>query len=556
METPFGFWNILFDIVLLLGVGMIFGAFCVRLRQSPLVGYILAGMLLGGPGSFGLLTSNEEVSAIAELGVTLLLFELGLEFSLKHFRSLGMRVVYGGCAQIAGTLAVGAAACWLLGRGPREALTIGLLIAFSSTAAVVRMLNDSREMESPHGRTAVGVLLVQDAAVVPAAILLAVLGSAQSGAAIGQELLRIGVLAVLFILGLYLVVRKSAVSFLRSLHLEQNRELTVLLAITTGLGSAWTAHAIGISPALGAFAAGLFLAETPFALQIRADVAPLQVLLLTLFFGSIGILADSTWMIANWERVAGAALLILAAKTVITFLGLSLAGIHRTTALAAALSVSQIGEFSFVLGKTAQAAGLIPQEAFSLVLSAAIVLLLITPFLVRRAATVSALITGSGKGETGPLEAEPVRAADAAAPSAAIIIGFGPVGQAAGQVLAAHKVSTCVIDLSQRLLALAKESGFRTLLGDARQEETLTAAKTAQACIIVITVPAPLAALRIVERARVMAPHAFLYVRARHARHSEALRASGVHMLVDEEQCAGDKIAEALQETLRPRMGQ
>lgn len=227
------FWVILQDIVILLGASLLVGGVFSRLGQSPIVGYLLAGMTLGGPGSFHVVGSQDEIEAIAELGVALLLFSLGLEFSLDKIKKIGTKPLWGGIFQISLTMTFAFVGAAFFGLGTREAIAFSAMVALSSTAVVLRILSERSEMEMPHGRNSLGVLLTQDMAVVPLALLMTILGGAGNADEIARNIGKLLLMSIGLITGLY-VITKVAVVALSTLTLHRNRELTVIFAIFRG----------------------------------------------------------------------------------------------------------------------------------------------------------------------------------------------------------------------------------------------------------------------------------------------------------------------------------
>lgn len=530
-------WNLVFQVVILLLTALVFGGVLSRLGQSPLVGYLLAGMFLGGPGSVGLVGTEGHIDAIAELGVALLLFSLGLEFSWRRLKGLGGRSLLGGVAQVAGTGVAAGAVAAAAGAGAAEAAAVGGMVALSSTAVVLRLLSETGDLDAAHGRDALAILLVQDMAVVPLALMMALLGGDGGG---GGALLGAGktlLLAAAFVFGLWLLVDKVAARVLGTLTLERNRELTVILAVATGLGSTWAAHAIGLSPALGAFVAGMFLGASPFAVQIRADVSSLRTVLLTLFFGAVGIVADPLWILANLPLVAGVAALVVAGKAVLV------AGVLRAlrrplpVALAAGLGLAQVGEFAFVLGNTGRASGVVSAETYALVVSVAIVTLFLAPFLVPRAPRLAALLLrrpAPARDRDGAAEAGPEL----------VIVGFGPAGRAIGERVRDRGRKVLVLDLNERAIRDAIDCGFRAEIGDAGEPEVLEHAGVDRARLVAITLPARSAAAVVLARVRLLAPCAHVVVRSRYRLHEEEYRKAGAHAVIGDEDEVGRRLAE------------
>ena len=541
-------WKLLFDIVLLLSAALLLGGIVSRFGQSPLIGYLLAGMILGGPGSVHVLRREQDITAIAELGVSLLLFNLGLEFSWNHLRRLGARTLLAGVLQVVLTAAAACAVCLLLQLPAKESLAVGALIALSSTACCMRLLMERAELDSVHGRTAFAILLVQDLAVVPLAILMAVLGG--SGAfsemtvAVGKAL----AVGAGLVVALYLVLNKLAVWALGRLTLESNRELTVLLAVATGLGSAWAAHSVGLSPALGAFGAGLFLGGSPFATQIRSDVATLRIVLLTLFFGAAGMVADPVWIYENISVVVAVTAAIIVGKTLLVWLIGRLCGQSDAAGIATGLCLAQIGEFAFVLGSMGAERGVLSHEIYMLIVSAAILTLLMTAFLIPaapKAGWLAQRLLRRPAFVAGPEATRPVRPGPDA-----VIVGFGPSGQHASEALAGRDLTVCVVDLNKSARAAAVERRFQVDLGDATQQEVLEHLQVARAKLVVVTIPDRRAALTIVRQVRRLAPQAHLVVRCRHDRYYQDFEAAGAHDIVREEMEAGRGLARAIARVL------
>ncbi|MDH3227400.1 MAG: cation:proton antiporter [Thermoleophilia bacterium] len=541
-------WQLLMDVVVLLGACLLAGGIFSRLGQRPLVGFLLAGMLLGGPGSLHLIGSKQEIEIIAELGVALLLFGIGLEFSWRRVRSLGGRVLAGGAAQVLATLLLCAAAALALELvGPAEAVAVGAMVALSSTAVVLRVLVDRAEIDSAHGRATLAVLLVQDLAVVPLALLLTVMGEPSSPREVALEVGRVLLAAGGLIVVLYLVLNQIAVRALGRLTVERNRELTVLMAVVTGLGSAWAAHQAGISPALGAFVAGMFLGNSPFATQVRADVASLRVVLLTMFFGAAGMVADPVWIFLNAHRVLGLALALLIGKALIVWLVLLVARQPHSVALAAGLCLAQIGEFAFVLGTIGRDSGLVAESTYQLIVSTAIVLLIATPYVIPAAPWIAArLAFPLRRGRAGQLGGTAVSGGSAVDAPDVLIVGFGPAGQIAAQKLIGTEQRVHVLDLNREGSRKAIECGFDASIGDATQREVLEHVGVKSAHTVVITLPDRRTALAVLDLARRLAPTARVLVRARYHIHVHEFEAAGAHVVVGDEDQVGKALADRL----------
>ncbi|MHC4408671.1 MAG: cation:proton antiporter [Planctomycetota bacterium] len=534
-------WNLLLDIVLLLGAALVGGGRFARLGQSPTLGYLLAGVLIGLPGSGGLLQSHARIEAISELGVTLLLFSLALEFSWRRLRALGSPALLAGAAQVVATGVVVAAIAVALGMQMTHAVAFGAMLALSSTAGVLRVLMDRSELDSPHGRTVVAILLMQDIAVVPLAILMGVLGGGRTPVETVWELGRILLMATGLIVLIYLVVNKVAVRLLGALSIERTRELTTLISFVIGFGSAWGAHAAGLSPALGAFLAGMLLGASPFATQIRADVSSLRVVLLTLFFTSAGLAADPAWILDHVGLVLGVSAAIVVGKAAVVWGVTRAFGVPNRVGGAAGLALGQIGEFAFVLGGMGAASGVVSPETQALVLSCAIITLFATPYLVAHGPRLAGIIFWRAPA--------PVHAAREKGPEL-IIVGFGPAGQAVARALQGRLERVLVIDLNPRTVGGASEFGMQGEVGDATQLDVLEHARLGEARMVALTLPSPEISLLCLRQIRRLAPHVPVMVRNRSERYAPEFIACGASAVVGDEAEVGATLGRRVREAL------
>ncbi|MEA1996952.1 MAG: cation:proton antiporter, partial [Gemmatimonadota bacterium] len=377
-------WGWLLNILIVLSAALVLGTISEQLKQSSIIGYLLAGMLVG-PSVLGWVDSGKEVHAIAELGVTLLLFSLGLEFSLTRLIRLGPITYVGGAAQILVTAFAGYAVAGMLGLSWQTSIALGLIVSLSSTACVVRVLKDDFQLDSLYGRNAIGILLIQDLAVVFLALVtLSLSGESNSSQAIWGFSRTVG-LGLLMFAGFYLVINYIIPNLFLTKGMSRNRELPILLAVVMSLGSAWAAHQAGLSPSIGAFLAGILLAESPFALQIRADISSIRTLLLTLFFASIGMLVDPAFILQHALLVGCLVFLIVFIKPLIIWVIVRFFCVSNGQSLATGVCLGQVGEFSFVLAQIAAAGAIIDEHIFEIVVSVTVITLFLTPYMVRTA---------------------------------------------------------------------------------------------------------------------------------------------------------------------------
>ena len=540
-------WRFLGELLLLLGGAVAIGAALESIGISAIIGYLLAGVVLG-PGLTGLVSDVDYFQLVAELGVALLLFSIGLEMTPAKLRGFGLRGLLVGFTQVIVTLVAGACVSLIFGLGLRAAIVIGCMVAMSSTAVVVRLLVDRGELDAPRGREALSVLLAQDVAVVPMLVLVGILGSTTTSsndeiataareqltdAAIGLLL----VVAVLAVVGVVVLPRLLGASVFR-----KNRDFAIVIAIITCMVAAWGSHSLHLSPALGAFIAGLVLARVSFARQIRADTGALRAVFLTLFFASIGLLAQVHDMFQPMilAMVGGILVIGLLLKILVTFLSIRLTGGHRTVAIGAALCLAQFGEFSFVVGSEARASGVIGEDLFQATIGASLLSLLATPFLVAKSKPIAVKID-SILMKTGIWKAIPMQEVEQEAKLSGhvIVIGFGPAGEEAARTVRLSGLEPYVLEMNPVTVRRIRDEGMRAEIGDGSNREILEHVAAAEAAAFVVTIPDPEATIAAVHQIRSINTEAVVVVRARYSRRLAEITAAGADHVLDEESTVG-----------------
>ena len=493
-----------------------------RLKQPPLIGFLLAGMLIG-PYGLGLETDVAAVGTLAEAGVVLLLFTVGLELELPNLKRLGRIVWVAGPIQVLGTIALVAATGSLAGYDLRRSAYFGCLVALSSTAILLTLLADRREMDSPHGRILLGILIFQDLAVVPMMLAIPALAGGAGGslpaalAAIGKT----AAIGVLLAVGARFIVP-------RLLHLlagTQQKAIFVVAVLFILLGTALAAAWAGLSAALGAFLAGLVISESEYGHQAMADMAPFRDAFNALFFVSIGMLFNPRILLTDARSVGVLLLLIVVGKTVFGALPAWLLGYGPRVAAVVGISLAQIGEFSFVLLKEGSAAALISPRLYQAFLGAAIVSMAATPFLSERSHAVAARL------------AHRVAGASAREPSSGhvLVLGFGHVGETLARVLARAKVPFEVLDLNPERVARGREKGVPIVYGDTTSDLVLKHAGVERARAAIVLLSDPRATRKTLRLCRQLAPQIFLLVRTRYLADIPHLSALGADEVVAEE---------------------
>jgi CPA2 family monovalent cation:H+ antiporter-2 len=507
------------EIVLLLAVAAA-GLLAGRLVRLPaIVAYLVVGTL-AGPGVFGIVQRSETIDQLAELGVALLLFGVGIEFSLDRLRRVLPRMVATGGVQIAATVAVTAVAFRTLGTSWPVAVLFGFLVALSSTAIVFKLFDESGEIDAPHGQAAAGVLLFQDLALVPMTLLVPVLAAPGEGFVVSAltALAKAGVALAVLLFAARALLPRALVLVARA----RISELFPLAALVAAFGTALLATGLGLSLPIGAFLAGLALSGSRYAHQVFAELLPLRDAFVAVFFTSIGMLLDPATVTADptFALVMIAAVLV---KGVLVGGIVHGFGYSREVAILTALAVSQIGEFSFVLAEQAIDAGLLTEAHEQAFLFAAVVTMAATPFLLAGARRLARL--GADRGS---------RAASAKRDHV-MLIGYGETGQAVARVLRETGIVFEAVDLLAENVASGERDGIPVRFGDASRRAVLDRMGAADARAAVVTVGDPNATRRIVTQLRQANPDARILVRARRVEEIDELEELGADEVIPSE---------------------
>lgn len=540
-------WRLILDFVMVLGIAFLAGAVAQKLRLSSVLGYLVTGLFLG-PRAFGLIPEGAGLATVGELGVALFLFSIGLEFSWSKLRRLGPVALGGGLAQLGSTATAGLGLALAFGLGMKESVVAGLAMTLSSTAVVLGVLQERRQLDAPFGRLAFAVLILQDAMLLPIMLVATFLVTpAQTGSSAPPWVAAILVSAKIVVASglLYLLVGRVLPRFYDSKTLARNRDLAVLLAVVTCVGSAWAAHEVGVSPSLGAFLAGMLLAGTPFAVQIRADVGPLRAIFVTLFFTTVGMMVDGRWLLANLPLVLSVAAGILLTKVVLAYASFRAFRESILTSLAAAIAIGQVGEFSFVLFQTARASGFFEETAHQLMVSASMVTILATPLIAphsqRIARWLAARVVPTRKlaGDERAHHREGLS-------GHVVLVGFGESGQAAAKPLLDARLELFVLDVDPRLVAMARRRGLHARVGDATVFDVLKSARIEQARALAVSIPNHDASRLIIETAKRLNPTLVIAARARYRADVQELAAAGADYVVDESNLTGQRLGSSL----------
>jgi CPA2 family monovalent cation:H+ antiporter-2 len=532
----------------------VLGLFTQWLRLSPIVGYLLAGVLIG-PHTPGFIGDVALAQQLAEIGVILLMFGVGLHFHLDDLLAVKSIAIPGAIGQslVATLLAIPVFAYF--GLEPMAGAVIGMAMAVASTVVLMRVLMDGNVLSSPQGHVAVGWLLVEDVLTVIVLVLMPVMateptlpGAEQSIwsnplVAVGLALAKLALLVAIVMFAGARVVPWALVKVARLRSRELFTLTVMVFSVAIAAGAYWL---FGASMALGAFLAGMVVAQSPVSHQAAADALPLRDAFAVLFFVSVGMLFDPRFLIEQPLMMLAALAIILIAKPLSALLIVAALGHSTRTALTVALGLAQIGEFSFILSDLAGKLGLMPSEGHSLLVGAAILSITVNPLLFRSVDSVEnwlkrrprlwQLLNSRGQRRASQTNLETAaRLADEAQGRLAVVIGFGPVGRSVERLLSDAGLKTVVIDMNMDTVSELRRQGRTAIFGDASREAILELAGVEQAAYLVMTLPQSNDRAAIVSNARNLNPKLRIFVRARYLREREELEQVGATAAVFEE---------------------
>jgi monovalent cation:H+ antiporter-2, CPA2 family len=524
------------DLLIILLVSLPVAYLCIRLKLPLLVGLILSGIAIG-PYALGWIKDVKAIEVLAEIGVMLLLFTIGLEFSLRRLREMKTLVLVGGGLQVVLTVAAGAAIFVTLGRSAAQSVFYGFLIALSSTAIVLKTYVDRREVDAPHGRAAVGILLFQDISVVFMLLLVPVLGGGEEASA-GSVAAKLGIsIAALvgIVIGAWLLLPKllSHITRLRS------TEAFLLTVVLFCVGLAWITSQFGLSLALGAFIAGVVLADSDYQHQVTAEILPFRDVFNSLFYVSIGLLLSVSSLIHNLLPVTVLVAGLIIGKALIVWAVIRLLGSPQRVAVMSALGLAQIGEFSFVLAKAGQGAFLFSDDDYQTFLAASVISMIATPFLISAAPRAGYLAQGifrdGSDGEFPDPSEEIHMTSSGGLQQHVIIVGYGLNGRNLARVLRAVGVPYTILDLNAEAVRRAKEKGEKINFGDATRTEVLVHAGVDRAWTLVLAMSDAEAARRTVAQVRRLNKDLHIIVRTRYVSEITELQRLGANEIIPEE---------------------
>ncbi|WP_095079893.1 monovalent cation:proton antiporter-2 (CPA2) family protein [Pseudomonas sp. Irchel s3h17] len=516
------------DVLIILTASLVVIALFRRLNLPPILGYLCVGLIVG-PQALGWVSDSEGLPYLAELGVVFLLFSLGLEFSLSKMLAL-RKVVFGlGSLQVIVSSVILGGALYMAGLQASGAVLLGAGLALSSTAIVSKELTSLGEVFSPHGQNAIGVLLFQDVVAVLLLTMVPVFSGTSGQAWYWALPITLGKTVVLFV-GLFMISRWLLPKLFHEIAASRSAELFVLLALVIVMLTAWLTHLLGLSPALGAFLAGMLLGESSYRHQIEADIRPFRDILLGVFFVSIGMLIDLSIFQSHWLLIIGLTLALLVTKGVVVAVILRLNGSNSETSWRSGLALAQGGEFCFALMTQMQANSLVSKELSGLLLTATFCSMVVTPLMLRVAPAIAKRLHQTPNDE---VNIDEIALQSQELHGHVIICGYGRVGQAIGRVLMGEQHRFVAVDDNPE--QIQKDSAQKNVhYGDSRRPELLAALGLNRARLVVIAIDDADAAMTIIQAIRHINSTIDIIVRTQDDSQTTELKAAGATEVIPE----------------------
>jgi CPA2 family monovalent cation:H+ antiporter-2 len=504
-----------------------------RFKQPAIVGFLLAG-LLAGPHGLGLVTDVHTVEAAAELGVVLLMFTIGMEFSFRNLLQIRRSLFWGGSVQVGLTVLAGVGAGWLAGRGLGPGLFWGFLAALSSTAIVLKLWQERAGLDSPPGRVSLAILIFQDLVVIPMMLAVPLLAGQGLDAAGGQggwlmAAKGVGVMALLAVSAKWLVPWA-----LDQVAATRNNELFLVAMVFLCLAVAGLTSWAGLSLALGAFLAGLIISESPYSHQALGHLLPLRDIFTSLFFVSIGMLLDFKVVAQHPLALGLATLAVVAVKGLAAGAAVLALGLPLRVAVPAALGLAQVGEFSFILAEQGRAHGLLGAGEHQWFLVVSVLSMSVTPMLLGLGSRLGARLgERKGLGRTGG--DDELEEGEGKTAHGVLVVGFGINGQNVARACQAAGIPYLILEMNPETVRRQRELGEAIVYGDAMRPAVLEHFGARRARVLVVTMTDPVASRSIVATARALNPDLYVIVRTRFAQEMEQLRALGADEVIVEE---------------------
>lgn len=525
--------TLLSSIVVIFGLSIVVVFLFNLLRIPSVVGFILTGLVVG-PHGLSLISAIDQVETLAEIGIILLLFTIGLEFSFRNLWKIRQSMLAGGSLQVAITALLATVLCISVGLPLGEAILVGFLVSLSSTAIVLKILQERGEVDTPHGNLILAILIFQDLAAIP--MMLALPFLAGIGSLQGESLLSMLFWDIAIIAFLIACAKWFVPFFLFQIARTRNRELFLLFVILTCIGVAWLTSLAGLSLALGALLAGLILSESEYSGQAIGNVIPFRDIFTSFFFVSVGMLLDLRFLATYWLPVLLLVLLVIILKALIAGGVPALLGYPLRTMVLVGLGLGQVGEFSFILSQSGLELGLLSPGAYQVFIAVALVTMAATPFLlfggprlidtVYRLPLPERIRTGRLSGEVRP--SPPLK-------DHLVIVGYGLNGRNLSRAARVGGIPYVILEMNPETVRSERAKGEPIYYGDATNEAILHHASVERARILVVVINDPASSRRITDLARRMNPDLYVIVRTRYIQEVGPLYKLGADEVIPEE---------------------
>jgi CPA2 family monovalent cation:H+ antiporter-2 len=526
------------DFVILLVFSVVVVFLLQRVKLPSILGFLITGILIG-PHGLGLVNESEEIEIISEIGIILLLFVIGMELSIKQLISIKNTVFIGGTLQVGITAAVAAVIYYFIGSNWNEAIFVGFLFSLSSTAVVLKVLQDRNEMSAPHGKNALAILIFQDIIVVPMMLFTPLLAgqSENVGISIFWLLVKAAVVIVITLVSArYLVPR-----LMHLIARTKSKELFLITTIAICFAVAFLTSEAGLSLALGAFLAGLIISESEYSHQATSIMLPLRELFTSFFFISVGMLLDLQFFGSNIGTILLIVLAVFLLKSIIAALAVAVLRYPPRVFLLTGLALFQVGEFAFILSKVGIEAGLLNAETNQYFLAVSIISMFLTPFVIIFSENIAfgmmklktfkamdkKLTTDAKQAEQGPV--------DTALENHLVIIGYGINGSNLSRAAEFSNIPYSVIELNASIVKREQKKGIPILFGDATQEHILDMVNLSKARVVVIAISDPAAIKVMIRHIREISQEVHIVVRTRYVKEIPELIALGADDVIPEE---------------------
>ncbi|MBN1339407.1 MAG: cation:proton antiporter [Bacteroidales bacterium] len=535
MELP-----ILTDIVIILGLSVLIILLFQKLRLPAILGFLITGLIVG-PHGLNLITAVHEVELLAEIGIIFLLFVIGIEFSLKGLATIKNTVLIGGTLQVTGTIGLVTLIAYLLGMSLQSAVFLGFLLSLSSTAIVLKMLQEKGELTSPHGRVSVGILIFQDVIVVVMMLLTPILAGQTANP--GLTLLWLAVKVVGIVIAIFLLSRYIVPVIFRWVVKTKSGELFTLTVVVLCFATAWLTSSLGLSLALGAFFAGLVISESDYHHQATANILPFREIFISFFFVSIGMLLDFRFFIGNIVLIHLATLSVIVIKMLVIGFTVFLLRYPPRTIILTSLAIFQVGEFAFLLSTTGMQYELLSGEIYQFFLAISVISMGATPFIINYSPRITWFLLGIAlpppvKARLKALtrnRAGKVKSIENTYHDHLVIIGYGINGQNLARAARKAQIPYVIVELDPDVMKQAGADGEPVVFGDATSEVILRSVHIHEARVVVIAISAHEATRQIVQTIRTFSETAFIIVRTRYIKEVDEVIRLGADEVIPEE---------------------